>query len=149
MPIIIYLLLFIILLGVILIFSSKRFSPIPYFPTQKIDLPLIIKSLYLKSDQLIVDLGAGDGIVIFEAAKEAYKKKLNTEFLAVEINPILILLLRLRRYFHPNKKSIKILKADIFNMNFKNLSFPRKRESILSWIPHQVRNDSQKVEQYN
>jgi len=49
--IIIYSLLFIIALVVILIFSSKRFSPIPFFPTNKYDLPLIIKSLDLKENR--------------------------------------------------------------------------------------------------
>ena len=119
-----FFILFIIttLFFVILIFSSKRFSPIPYFPSNKQDLPLIIKVLKLKKNQVIFDLGAGDGIVIFAAAKEALGKKLNTKFIAVEINPILILFLHLRRLFHPNKKNIKIVKDDIFSMNFSSLT---------------------------
>ena len=87
---------------IIFIFSSKKFSPIPYFPSQPVDLPLIIKALNLKSNQTVFDLGAGDGIIIFKAAQQAYKQKLNTQFVAVEINPVLILILHLRRLFHPN-----------------------------------------------
>jgi hypothetical protein len=69
------LVVFVVLVGfVILLFSSKTLSPIPYFPSQKIDLPLIIKALNLQNNQTVFDLGAGDGIVIFEAAKKAYQK---------------------------------------------------------------------------
>ncbi len=106
---------------VILFFSSSTLSPIPYFPSNKKDLPLIIQALSLKNNQTVFDLGAGDGIVVFEAAKKAYNRKLNTKFIAVEINPILILIMNIRRLFHPNKKNIKIIQADIFTMNFKKL----------------------------
>lgn len=113
----IYLILFFSVV-IIFLFSSKKFSPIPYFPSQSIDIPLIIKALKLNKDQTIIDLGAGDGIVIFSAAQQSYKQKLNTKFVAVEINPILILILHLRRLFHPNKKNIEIIRDDIFKMNF-------------------------------
>lgn len=106
-------------LVIILFFSSKTLSPIPYFPSNKKDLPLIIKSLDLKNNQAVIDLGAGDGIVIFEAAKKAYQKGLNTQFIAVEINPILILIMFLKKLFHPNKKNIRIIREDFFNFNIK------------------------------
>lgn len=108
----------IILLIIILFFSSKTLSPIPYFPSQPVDMPLIAKALNLKNNQTVFDLGAGDGIVIFKAATEALKQNLNTQFIAVEINPILILILYIRRLLHPNKKNIKIAHDDIFKMNF-------------------------------
>jgi len=99
---------------IIFIFSSKTLSPIPYFPSQKSDIPLIVKSFNLKNDQIVFDLGAGDGVVIFQAAERSFQKGLNTKFVAVEINPILILIMYFRRLFHKNKSNIKILKADIF-----------------------------------
>ena len=110
----------ILIIIIIFIFSSKKLSPIPYFPSQSVDLPKIIKALNLKNNQTVFDLGAGDGIIIFEAAKEALKQKLNTKFIAVEINPILILILYFRRLFHPNKKNIKIVYGDIFKFDFIN-----------------------------
>jgi len=109
-----------LLLIIILFFSSPKLSPIPYFPSNKKDLPLIIKALNLKNNQVVFDLGAGDGIVIFEAAKLAFEKNLNTQFFAVEINPILILIMWLRWLFHPNKKNIKIVRDDIFKIDFKS-----------------------------
>ena len=108
---------------IIFIFSSKKFSPIPYFPSQSIDLPLIIKALHLKNNQTVFDLGAGDGIIIFASAKSSFQHKLNTKFIAVEINPVLILILHLRRLFHPNKKNIKIVYGDIFKMDFESFMY--------------------------
>ncbi|KKP62717.1 MAG: hypothetical protein UR56_C0006G0008 [Candidatus Roizmanbacteria bacterium GW2011_GWC2_34_23] len=113
---------FIIFITVIIfIFSSKKFSPIPYFPSQPADMLLIIKALSLKNNQTIFDLGAGDGTVIFKAAEEAFQQDLNTKFVAVEINPVLILILYLRRLFHKNRKNIKIIRDDIFKMDFESL----------------------------
>lgn len=116
----VYLILF-FLVAIIFLFSSKRFSPIPYFPSQFVDIPIIVNALKLKSNQTVIDLGAGDGIVIFSAAQQSYKQRLNTKFVAVEINPILILILHLRRLFHPNKKNIKIIRDNIFSMNYSHL----------------------------
>ncbi|MEK7633794.1 MAG: rRNA adenine N-6-methyltransferase family protein [Patescibacteria group bacterium] len=106
---------------IIFLFSSPSLSPIPYFPSQPVDLPLIIKALNLKNNQTVIDLGAGDGIVIFKAAKKAFQQKLNTKFIAVEINPVLILILHVRRLFHKNKKNIKVIYGDIFTMDFDKL----------------------------
>ncbi len=118
-----FFIIFIVLIIIIIfIFSSKKFSPIPYFPSQSVDLSKIIKALNLKNNQTVIDLGAGDGIVIFEAAKSSYQQKLNTKFVAVEINPVLILILHLRRLFHINKNNIKIIYGDIFTMDFSPLT---------------------------
>lgn len=117
-------LLFLVLAAIlltILIFSSKRFSPIPYFPTNRKDLPIVIEALNLKNNQTVFDLGAGDGGVIFEAAKKAFQKKLNTKFIAVEINPVLLLVLQIRRFLHPNRNNIKIIYGDMFSMKFKSI----------------------------
>jgi len=119
---------------IIFIFSSKKFSPIPYFPSQPVDIPLIIKALNLKNNQTVFDLGAGDGIVIFSAAKSSYQQKLNTKFIAVEINPVLILVLHLLRLFHPNRKNIKIVHDDIFKMNFSQLSINNYQLTIYLYI---------------
>jgi len=128
-------LLFILsILFIIALFSSSRLSPIPYFPTNKKDLPLIIKALKLKNNQIVVDLGAGDGVVIFEAAKEAFDKKVNTKFIAIEINPILVLILHFQRLFHPNKRNIIIIWADFFKVDLKLLTFNFKLLTFYLYI---------------
>lgn len=106
-----------IFIAITVIFSFPQFSPIPYYPSNKKDMKLILKALNIKNNQIIIDFGAGDGIVIFEAAKKAYKEKLNTKFIALEINPILILILYIKRLFNPNKNNIQIMLKDIFKKN--------------------------------
>lgn len=121
-----------ILLLVIFIFASPKLSPIPYFPSNRKDLHLIIKALNLRNNQTIIDLGAGDGIVIFKAAQDALGKKLNTKFIAIDINPILVFILHIRRLFHPNKKNIRIILGDFFNSNFLNNLIINSKFSILN-----------------
>ncbi len=113
--------LFVFIISIIVIFAFPRFSPIPYFPTNHADIPLILKTLKLRNNQTVIDLGAGDGIVIFKAAEETAKQRLNTQFIAVEINPILILVLSLRRLLHPNRNNIRIVKKDMFTLNYSKL----------------------------
>jgi 16S rRNA A1518/A1519 N6-dimethyltransferase RsmA/KsgA/DIM1 with predicted DNA glycosylase/AP lyase activity len=129
---IIYVLSLIVALVIIYFFTSKKRSPIPYFPSNKQDIPLILKALNLRNNQTVIDLGAGDGIVVFEAAKEAKKRKLNTQFIAVEINPILVFVLHLRKIFHPNRKNIKVIYADMFKLNVS--TFTDKNATIFLYI---------------
>lgn len=124
-----------IILFVISLFSSPKLSPIPYFPTNKKDIPLILKALKLKNNQIIIDLGAGDGVVIFASAKTAFEKKLNTQFVAIEINPILVIILNLRRLFHSNKKNIKIVWGNMFKINLKTQILNLKSKSQNSNLP--------------
>ncbi len=150
-----YFIILVILFSIIFLFSSPKLSPIPYFPSQPVDLPFIVKALNLKNNQTVFDLGAGDGIVVFEAAKSSYRQKLNTKFTAVEINPVLILILHLRRLFHPNRKNIRIVCNDIFTMDFNSLTMkqfnnvtiylyisPWFLEKTLKNIQHKISNFS-------
>lgn len=137
-----FLLTFVICLFVIIIiFSFPQFSPIPYFPSNGKDMTLILKALNIRSNQTIIDLGAGDGIVIFRAAERAFQNKLNTKFIAVEINPVLLLILYIRRLLHPNRKNIKIINKDMFVLNYSKListdsadctGFARKAPTLIS-----------------
>lgn len=116
----IYIFFILILFIIIALFAFPQFSPIPYFPSNKKDLPLILKALHLHNNQVVFDLGAGDGLVIFEAAQEARKRNLNTMFVAVKINPILLLILHVRRLLHQNRKNIKIVYENMFSMDFSS-----------------------------
>jgi tRNA G46 methylase TrmB len=106
----------ILLFVFLIIFAFPQFSPIPYYPSNYQDKNRLLKSLNLKNNQLVIDLGAGDGWVIFAAASTAYQQKLNTQFIAAEINPFLILLLYVKRFLHPNKKNITIKFFNILKM---------------------------------
>ena len=112
----------VLFLFIIILFSFPQFSPIPYFPSNMKDKKQILKGLMVRDDQLIIDLGAGDGVVVFEASYEALKHKLNTTFIALEINPILIGIIWIKWLFHPNRKNIKIIWGDMFTINFNRLT---------------------------
>lgn len=112
-------------------FLSRRISPIPYFPSNAKDIDRIVAMLRMRNDQIIYDLGAGDGVVIFAAASCAWQKKLNTQFIAIEVNPVLFAVLWLRRLAHPNRARIGIIYGDIFTMNFKRRA---KHQTFFAYI---------------
>lgn len=116
--------LILLLLVILVIFTFPQFSPVPYYPTNKKDILIIIEALGLRNNQTVFDLGAGDGIVVFEAARMAVKHRLNTTFVALEINPILVFILHLRRLFHPNRNRISVIWADMFKIPLSKLSNP-------------------------
>ncbi len=109
-----------ILIVIAVVFSFPQFSPVPYFPTNKKDLDLVLKALNLRDNQMVVDFGAGDGLIIFGAADYAVKKNLSTQFVAVEYNFLLVLVLFLRRFFHKNRHNIRIVWADMFKTSFRS-----------------------------
>lgn len=94
-------------------FLSKSFSPIPYFPTNTIDLPIIEKEMDIKDDDVVYDLGAGTGEVIFKLAEKS-----GAQFYAVEINPVLIIILWIKWVLYPNRKHIHIVGKSIFALDF-------------------------------
>ena len=118
----IFLILFIVIISVIALFSFPRFSPIPYFPSNMKDRENILKALSLKNSQTIIDLGAGDGVVVFEAACKSWRRGLDTRYIALEINPILVAIMWVKWFFHPNKKNIRIVWGNMFEFNFKNVT---------------------------
>lgn len=124
-----------ILLITLILFSFPQFSPIPYFPSNKQDLPKILKTLDIDNDQVLIDLGAGDGMIIIEAAKEAYEKKLNTKFVAIDINPVLVFIMHLRRLLHPNRKNITIMRADMFTVDLSVIA-RSDNDKAISLFPH-------------
>lgn len=126
--------IFITLLTILIIFAFPEISPIPYFPSNKKDISLIIKALSLKNNQTIVDLGAGDGIIVFEAAEAARKKKLNTKFIAIDLNPILVIIMKLRRLFHKNRSNIHVIHGDMFKL--KSNSLTRKSVNSLTFYTY-------------
>lgn len=140
LPLFLFFLLFILFLTFnILYFLSPTLSPIPFFPTNRKDLSLIVNLLFsdefLRKKQkkksnvsgqlsnVIVDLGAGTGTVIFASAASdaAATTDSKNKFIAVEIHPLLIFIMHIRRLFHPHRKNIKIIRADIFKLELNDL----------------------------
>lgn len=69
-------------------------------------------------------------MVVFAAAKKAYEQKLNTKFVAVELNPILLLIMYIKHALHQNKENIRIVYADMFKANFRNVISSKTRNPV-------------------
>ena len=70
-----------------LIFLIPGLTGAPYVPSEKAKVKKVLTKLYpIKHCDLLIDLGAGDGVVLQVAAKRGAKA------LGLEINPILALL---------------------------------------------------------
>lgn len=113
--------IFLAFLAIVFITFSSKISTIPFFPSNLKDKDHILEGLDLRNNQIIIDLGAGTGTIIFTAAEEAHKKNLNTQFVAIEINVILTALMHIKKLFHPNKQNIQIITADLFTYDYKTL----------------------------
>lgn len=120
----------VVVLIIIILFSFPQFSPIPYFPSNMKDKKNILRAFSLKNNQVIIDLGAGDGIVIFEAAYESWRRKLNTKFVALEINPVLIGIMWMKWCLHPNRQNIRIIWGDMFKIDYLSLRAQAKQSKI-------------------
>lgn len=119
-----------------LYFILPSLSPVPFFPSNKKDLPLICKTaLKIDKKSIIIDLGAGTGTIIFKTAHLAYQKKQDAQFLAVEIHPFLILIMHMRKIFHPNKKNIRIIHSDMLKLDYNKLIQDiHKQSSIIFYL---------------
>ena len=76
------------IVGAILFFSwlAIIFVGAPYVPTKRRDLEGILKIAALKKDDIIVDLGSGDGRLLVEAARAGHRS------VGYELNPFLVVL---------------------------------------------------------
>lgn len=93
-----------------LIYSLLKGSP--YVPSKINQIRKILKSAYLKKNQIFFDLGCGDGRVVREAVKHYQVKGIG-----YDINLILILWARLLSVIQ-NLSSIEFKQADIVTNKF-------------------------------
>jgi len=66
----------------------------PYVPTRKKDIKGLFERRVITADDVVTDLGSGDGVLLVEAGKRGIRSY------GVELSPILVLVswLRLRKY---------------------------------------------------
>ena len=104
---------FLIVLYVIFIMFSFR-NIVPYVPTPRRVIRLMIELGEVKKNDKIVDLGSGTGRIIIEVAK----KHRNNLIIGVEKSFILRTVTKFRLLFHPIlKKRVQIIKHDFFNLD--------------------------------
>lgn len=129
-----FVILFAVVAGIVFFIFSSAYSSIPFLPTNSRDLTAVIKKLNLQRDQVVIDLGAGTGTVIFAAASEAHKKGLNTEFIAIDINFLLVILMWIRSWLHPHRDHITVLQGDLFKMDYERMIAPYQRIMFYMYV---------------
>ena len=79
-----------VLIAIVLIFGLVVFRGAPYVPSRKRELARAFDELYsLTKNDVLVDIGSGDGVVLREAAKRQARA------VGYELNPILVLITKL------------------------------------------------------
>lgn len=102
--------MFWILFAIVLIFALTALTGAPYVPSKTTELKRAFRHLYkLWPDDLLVDLGSGDGVVL-KAAREC-----GARAFGVEINPLLVLLTKLRFW---RDKKVQVRSGNLFRINF-------------------------------
>jgi len=85
-----------------LIFGLTAFIGAPYVPTRHTDIQkLLMDELKLTKDDIVLDVGSGDGAVLQEVAKTG------AQAVGYEINPFLVLVSRWRLRKHAKNVRIK------------------------------------------
>ncbi|MBR3164483.1 class I SAM-dependent methyltransferase [Candidatus Saccharibacteria bacterium] len=112
-----FLIVFLIFIAIILIlvglFLITGLGGSPYVPTERKDLEEVFTKLCpLKKTDLLIDLGAGDGIILEAAARHGARA------IGIEINPVLVFLTN-RRLFRTLKNRRATMKChDIYQYKF-------------------------------
>ena len=89
----------------------------------------IIAAADLKSDDFVIEIGPGEGILTEELSKRAGKVA------AVEIDSELCSLLRNK---FSNKKNVEIVEGDILRINIKELIGSQKKYKVIGNIPYYI-----------
>lgn len=109
-----------VVMVLLLIFLLPGLTGAPYVPTLKASIEKALTKLYPVGEKdLLIDLGAGDGVVLYTATKHGAKA------LGLEINPILTLIAKWR--FRRNKKITMRCR------NFYHYSFPKETTVVYAF----------------
>lgn len=98
----------------VLVFSYTLFSDVPYVPSNKEIAEYAIKELDLQDGDSFIDIGSGDGKVVFLAAK---KTDADVSFSGLEIRGFLTFLSNIKKILFLNKK-ITFINSNAFNQNY-------------------------------
>lgn len=104
-------LLFVVLMGVF--YAVDLFLELPYVGAKKDSINNILKLAGIKKGETIVDLGSGDGRLLFEAAT------LGAFATGYEINPFLVLTSQLKRKLKGLENEVKIKDESMWKADLK------------------------------
>ncbi len=101
-----------IIASVVVIFGIVTFVGAPYVPSLKKDISIAFDELYpIKSSDVVLDIGSGDGVVLREIARRGGRA------IGYEINPILV---GLSKLFTRNNRKVETRLANFWNITFPN-----------------------------
>ena len=93
--------------AIVLLFGFVVFRGAPYVPSKKGDIERAFDDLYpLSKNDLLVDIGSGDGIVLRQAAKRG------AHAVGYELNPLLVLI---SNWLSRNQPNVKVYLADFWS----------------------------------
>ncbi len=124
----------------VLLFGLTAFRGAPYVPSRRRDIKKAFDELYaLKADDVLVDVGSGDGIVLREAAKRGARA------VGFEINPVLVLL---SWWFSRRIRTVSVRLADFWLTDLPDettviYAFGESRD--IERIAHKVRSESTRL----
>ena len=107
----------------------------PFLPTDKKKVSSMISLAKLKPNETLIDLGSGDGRLLFEAAKQQPEAKI----IGVEINPVLYYWSKIKKKIkgtenveikRKNLWDINLTKADVVTMFFIDHKMDKMEEKL-------------------
>lgn len=115
----IYSIVFFLLGFYLFYFIPPLFGHAPFYPSSKKAIKDMIAIADLKGNEKVLDLGSGDGRLVFEAAKHC---KTAT---GIEYNPFLVFISRLKALFikslrRKRRGKIKFIYGSFYNQNFSS-----------------------------
>ena len=112
--IIIFFLLLLTLVG-FFIYIFDAFLELPYVATKKGKVATIIELANIKPGETAIDLGSGDGRLLFATAQKGAKA------IGYELNPLLVALTNLKAwFFHLRGEQVKVYRSDLWKADLKN-----------------------------
>ena len=104
----------------VFLYGSMAFIGAPYVPSKSNDVKKAFKNLYPLGDKdLLIDLGAGDGIVVQLAVQNGARA------IGVELNPLMAFIARIRLRKYSN--------AQIICANYYRIKFPKSTTVIYTF----------------
>lgn len=104
-------LLFVIVVGIF--YAIDAFLELPYVGAKKESIETMMNLANIKKGETVVDLGSGDGRLLFEAAEKGGFG------VGYEINPFMIFLSKLKRNLKGYDQEVKILNQSFWKADLK------------------------------
>jgi hypothetical protein len=133
-----------VLLAALFIFIFHRtarrisaYTDVPFVATSNKLLPKIADALEIQPDDVVYDLGCGDGRFMFYAAKRFPE----TRFIGIERNYLLVSYILVRKFLLGNK-NISIRRQNLFNADFSDATkvyiymLPEFMKKLSPQFPH-------------